>query len=1181
MTRLHLHDKTSHPYYIYAPDYRETSSGICVLHYLCHALNIAGHEAYVALCTVVNPQLRTPLLTGAIVERHKEAGKVPIVVYPEVITGNPLAGSVVVRYILNREGFLNGRGVGAADSDLFFYFAEDFRESNSHGTTMTVPVIDSQLFSPPTEPGKRDKSYLYQHRYPVEKIDFSQLPADIELLTFKEPKSLAELAEIFQGAKVLYSYEISTTCTLALLCGCPVIYFRGDHIHSLPFETTLGCSGAALFDEPGGFERARDSVGKIRDIWREIEHTFWAQFEDFVVQTQEAAGEHHCSLAPTVRDWLQQRTLSPIQAQLVADYQARQEGADLLIIVLDSDGAPASAMSRTLKSLDFWQQQARSRLGVTVFSPSPARLDLPVSAEWLDWSSELSQSLNSVIARSSAQWFIVLSAGDECVPSGMLRVDLRLPQTQALMVFCDEIYRVNKRMGPAFRPDINLDLLLSLPATIATHWLFRREAVVALGGFSADMPRAFEFDLILRMIEQHGLHVVEHIAEPLLISEVAELEDNPDEIAALSRHLDNRGYAHHQVQQLATRHYRVKYGNPAQPLVSILIHTTDHLGLLQRCVESILEKTRYPRYEVVIVDNDSETSEAINWLAGMASIGGEKVRIMSAPEPFNVSALDNYAARAARGEYLVLLSSVTAIIQEDWLDNLLNHALRPEVGIVGAKLLYPTGQLQHAGVLLGLGEAVDHPLLGAPGDAHGYMQRLTVDQNYSAVSAACLMVRRSVFDEVNGFDDDQFKVALAEVDLCLKAAELGYLTVWTPHCVLMHDGNVGQKSIDITRATAKRERFAADRENLFTKWLPSLAKDPAYNPNLSLNGSGFDVEGRAALTWRPLSWRPLPVVLAHPADSGLSANRRLTQPFQQACEAGRIEGVVSRSLLGVVELQRYQPDVILLQRRIDTTRLALMRELKAFSKAFKVLDFDQYPLGLEFSNSVNGGGADIRHAIGDALACVDRLVVPTPALAEIFQGQHPDIRVVPTLLGNDWAQVEAKREPSARPRVGCFMGALHDIDVTLIEPVLQALAGEVDWVFLDKAPLGLREYATETWLDVHGQFGPTQLAGLRLDLALIPLTLTIANHCRSNILALEYGACAIPVIASDVVGLRGALPLTRLPREPMRWISEIRAVLSDRAVCIAQGQQLCAAVRSDWILERDPVDRWLKTWLPA
>ena len=216
MTTPSVHGKPRHPYYIFAPDYRETSSGVCVLHYLCHVLNLSGYEAYLTPCQV-NPKLRTPILTEELRRHHRSIGLTPIAVYPEVMDGNPIGAPIVARYILNREGFLTGRAIDAQKSDLLFYYTQDFRGNSESSNLLLLPVIDSELFSPPTEPVQRSGNYLYLHRFDKSKVDYSILPDDIEVLSMANPKTLAELAQIFRTASTLYSYEISATCTEAML----------------------------------------------------------------------------------------------------------------------------------------------------------------------------------------------------------------------------------------------------------------------------------------------------------------------------------------------------------------------------------------------------------------------------------------------------------------------------------------------------------------------------------------------------------------------------------------------------------------------------------------------------------------------------------------------------------------------------------------------------------------------------------------------------------------------------------------------------------------------------------------------------------------------------------------------------------------------------------------------------
>ncbi|WP_219060393.1 glycosyltransferase [Pseudomonas sp. UMAB-08] len=1084
----------------------------------------------------------------------------------------------MVRYILNREGFLTGNSVEATEDDLFFYYAHDFRDDSIQTNMLTLPVIDSELFSPPSDPVVRTKSYLYLHRYAVNNVDFSLLPADIEILSLSNPKTLSQLADVFKTAHVLYSYEISATCTEAMLCGCPVIYLKGGHIETLPFTEHFGEAGSAMYDEPGGYERAKATVLDARARWLDIETTFWSQFEHFVALTQQAVKHYQdTGHSRPLRDWLKARTLTPMQSQLVAERRRiLQDKTSITAIVLHASG-DSQALQATLSSLANWQSQT-TRLRSVVLSEETPPDDVSPDIEWLPYPHELAVQLNAILESDSSDWFILLNAGDEFLSNGTLMLELELPgAAHCRMVYFDEIHRYGENRGVVLRPDINLDYLLSFPVSMARHWLFRRQYALEAGGLNSELPHALEFDLILRMIERDGLDGIGHVGEPLLVCNSPTLENNPDEITTLQRHLIARGYPQSEVIESPSRHYHVQYGHTEQPMVSIVIPTKDQLPMLERCVETLLEKTAYSHYEILIVDNGSQTPEARQWLANMEAIGGQKIRILRYPNPFNFSAMNNMAVREARGEYLVLLNNDTAILRDDWLDKLLNHALRPEVGIVGAKLLYPNATIQHAGVITGLRGPADHPFIGEPGSAPGYMQRRVLDQNYSAVTAACMMIRKSVYEEVGGMDEGAFKVAYNDVDLCLKVGALGYLTVWTPHALLLHEGSVSQNAAT-PNFDEKRKRFVQEQDAMYAKWLPTLAKDPAYNRNLSLNGGGFGLETNANLTWRPLSWRPLPVVLAHPADTMESGNYRIIMPFEAMRDAGLIDGFTSQAPLSVVDLERYSPDVIVLHRHINDERLEVMRRVKAFSPAFKVYDLDDDLLNLPTRHTYCMQlPTDVMKALAEGLSFVDRFVVSTPYMADLFAGLHPDIRIVENRLpAHLWQSLSAERQRGKKPRVGC----VTDVDLHLIEDVIKQLANDVEWVLMGKCPEHLRAFAREIYGNIEFSRHPAALASLNLDLALAPLEQTLFNDCKGNLRVIEYGACGFPVICSDVRAYQGDLPVTLVQNTTQAWLEAIHAHLDDKAASARLGGELRTKVLSEWMLDASNAVVWRDAWLP-
>jgi GT2 family glycosyltransferase/SAM-dependent methyltransferase/glycosyltransferase involved in cell wall biosynthesis len=807
----------------------------------------------------------------------------------------------------------------------------------------------------------------------------------------------------------------------------------------------------------------------------------------------------------------------------------------------------------------------------------PVHLVAASDGDWVD-------VLNLAITQCACDWIVVADAGDVFSRAGLLHAALRtLDAPDARAVCCDELRRLpDGTLGAAFRPDVNLDLLMSLPASMARHWLFRRERWLQAGGFDPVRREAAEFDLLLRLVEQGGIDGLLHAHEPLMATDTPALARHPQTREALLQHLRRRGYPDAAVDDDALPgRYRVRYGHAHRPLVSIVIPTRDQLPILQRCVESLLEKTAYPNYEVLIVDNASETEEARHWLAGVEAMQNPQVRILRHPGPFNYSAINNRAAALAGGEYLVLLNNDTAILRGDWLDALLNHALRPEVGVVGAKLLYPNGGVQHAGVVLGLRGPADHPFLGQPFDAAGYMHRLEVDQDYSAVTGACLMVRKSVYDEVGGLDEEAFKVSYNDVDLCLKVRTAGYLVVWTPHAVVMHEGSVSQTRVDTAAESAKQARFAGEQDAMYERWLPLLARDPAYNRHLALHGDGFEFEPSREIRWQPLAWRPVPVIRALAADQSGCGHYRIIQPLQAMVQEGLVQGLVGSGHATPVLLERYAPDTLVFQRQMLDAQIESMRRARRFSSSFKVYELDDYLPGIP-AKSAHWGTlpTDIVKSMRRALAQVDRFVVSTDALADAFAGFHADIRVVRNRLPPAWwAGLQGARGAGRRPRVGWAGGGGHRGDLELIADVVRELAGEVEWVFFGMCPEPLRRHVGEFHPPVDIERYPATLASLDLDLALAPLEKNLFNECKSNLRLLEYGACGFPVVCSDIGGYQdAALPVTRVKNRFKDWVAAIRMHLADRDATARAGDALQEAVRRDWMLQGEHLRAWRDAW---
>lgn len=875
-------------------------------------------------------------------------------------------------------------------------------------------------------------------------------------------------------------------------------------------------------------------------------------------------------------DWLESAAPTGNALRIILDHLAAHSprAPQLGVLILDRQGSLGDVIT-TVGSLSESRYPELVPMLVSANAEVVGEANIP--ARLVQDGSHV-EAINELVAGADLDWILVVDAGVEFTSTGLLAIAQKVasdPQCRALYADEFQLTELGAR-GACFKPDFNLDLLLSFPLSLCRYWFIRADVFQAEGGFDPIFADAMELEFILRLVERDGLVGLEHVDEVLLTSRVPQLRANPVEQVAIERHLEQRGYQA-RVESFLPGRYRIDYGHEVGPKVSIVVAVRDHLPLLQRCVDSLLEKTRYGHYELLLVDCESQEPATRQWLDGVEALDSEQVKVWRFAGELNYSAMVNAVAMSVESDYLLLLSHDVRIVHEDWLEQLLNHALRPEVGVVGAKVLDAMGCIEQAGIILGLHEVAGRTFVGEPGDAAGYMNRLQVPQNYSAVGSACMMVRREAFIAVDGMDAERLGAFYGDVDLCLRIRASGLLNVWTPDCVVMRDG-IDLPVLAIDGALARQAALKAEREQMLQRWLPVLARDPAYNANLSLSGHGFGFEYGTRRVRHPL----LPQVLCYPADATGCGHYRIRQPLEALREAGLVEGTFSGTHLTPVELERFGAQTVVFQRQIMDPQIEGMREVKALSGAFRVYELDDYLPNLPLKSAHRETmPRDVLKSLRQAVALTDRFVVSTAPLAEAFADLHSDIRVVPNCLPLPWwGNLRSRRRRGSKPRVGWAGGSSHQGDLELIADVVRELAGEVEWVFFGMCPEKLRPYVHEFHIGVPIELYPAKLASLDLDLALAPLEQNLFNDCKSNLRLLEYGACGFPVICSDVLCYRGDLTATRVKNRFKDWVDAIRMHLSDLKATAAAGDTLRAQVLGNWMLDGENLVRWRAAWLP-
>ncbi|MBO7338758.1 MAG: glycosyltransferase family 2 protein [Lachnospiraceae bacterium] len=481
-----------------------------------------------------------------------------------------------------------------------------------------------------------------------------------------------------------------------------------------------------------------------------------------------------------------------------------------------------------------------------------AKADGRIVYKKLDKNMGISGNTNACLTLASGEFIGLFDHDDVLHPSVLYEYVKAINEQGADYLYCDEITfksgDVNKMLTLHFKPDFAPDNLRA-NNYICHFSVFSRELLDGTELFRTQFDGSQDHDMILRLTD--NAKKIVHVPRVMYYwrshagSVASGIEAKPYAIAAakgaVAEHLKKHGFdgfAISSTRAFATI-FRIQYQILGRPKISIVIPNKDHVEDLKRCVTSILEKSTYDNFEIIIVENNSETSEIKEYYETLKE--NEKIKIVTYEGGFNYSAINNFGVRFADGEYILLLNNDTQVITPNWLEELLMYAQREDVGAVGAKLYYGDHTIQHAGVILGLGahRTAGHCHYKQERQNLGYMGRLCYAQNFSAVTGACLMVKKALYEEVGGLDES-FAISLNDVDFCLKLREKGLLNVFTPFCELFHFESTSRGLDD---QGEKAERYNKESERFREKWKAVLeAGDPYYNPNFSLDKSDFSLK---------------------------------------------------------------------------------------------------------------------------------------------------------------------------------------------------------------------------------------------------------------------------------------------------------------------------------------------------
>ena len=561
-------------------------------------------------------------------------------------------------------------------------------------------------------------------------------------------------------------------------------------------------------------------------------------------------------------------TLTPEIADRIRQKLTRLQRRPLISVLMPVYNVPEKWLVRAIESVrrqlyDQWElciaDDASTQPHIRKVLERYQRKDPRIKVVQRETNGHISAASNSALALAHGEFIALLDHDDELRPHALACVALELdahPEADLLYSDEDKIDENGHRYDQYFKPDWNPDLFL-VQNYISHLGVYRTLLVREVGGFRGGYEGSQDWDLAMRVVERTAPDRIRHIPKILY-----HWRSVPGSTAML---IGAKSYAVTAAEKVITEHFarvgvtatisptrgsywRVHYPLPdPAPRVTLIMPTRNRLNVLRPCVESVLEKTTYPNFEILIVDNDSDDPETLAYLGQLTTESAPRVRVVRFPGEFNFSALNNYAATQTNAPVLGLINNDLTVIDGGWLTEMVGHAVRPEIGCVGAKLYYPDDRLQHAGVILGIGGVAAHAWQSHPRGAAGQAHRNLLQQNLSAVTAACLVIRREVFQAVGGFDE-KLKVAFNDVDFCLKVRAAGYRNLWTPYAELYHHESASRGAEDTLE---KRDRFRGEVEYITAKWGDALVNDPAYNPNLTLTINDFTL----ALPPRP--WPPL------------------------------------------------------------------------------------------------------------------------------------------------------------------------------------------------------------------------------------------------------------------------------------------------------------------------------------
>ncbi len=1104
----------SYPYYIMTPNYTSSSLGIQVMHYLCHLLNEKGHKAWLVNAKP-NPAWNTPVLSDAQFNQHNAQGIPIIAIYPEIVSGNPLKAPVVVRYMLNREGVMNGNLIESSRDDLFFWYRQEFAGKYAD-PLLRLELYDLELFC--NDNPNKDLTLLYLNRIPESRVDFTKLPADIEILSMRNPLSLEDLAVKLKRARVLYSFESSGTNALAILCGCPVVALsiKGLEKYAVTASTLkdTGAAGYAWDDHPDSLKGVRESMGTLREKMLDRRSLANEQLVFFIAQTQrQAILKESERKKATLQGWLTSRTVPPHHPIFQLD---RAEFPRFLIAVHVNKGEEEK-LRQTLASIALQTQQ------VTVLVVGEVEPQLKMAEGQFVLKGNYLITLAAQVEQNTFDWLHNIPAGATYVAGAFATLLTFIRDTSALALCADEVWHQQGNDDiAAFRAAIDWDLYCHAPHLYLKRSVISRKGIVALGKQALRYDESYEFDLLCQLNGASGADTIVIYPDVLIQLDEpqcsqAEAIENEQVFEAYQQLKSHRQSTNDVIESL----------NPIEgttdnrgPMVSVILLAGNELSLIERAITGFLQNNSWPNVEIIIV-NHAHKNEALNeWIAGLATIDPETIRVLQLPIAWNPVALHNAAIEKARGQFFLFLDNQILFVMKNWLPGLMSMAIQPNVACVGPKIIGTNERIISAGVFIGPHGNAGHIGAGEHWQSSALAGRLLAVRQQRFMDGHCLLVSRESWVEAKGLDDHFMDLASAEIDMMFKMQQAGFISLWTPNSIVALDG--------------KARSYVSLYESVNTKKLALIKlchADIGYSARHSVEKQNFTSEEHLYSHWLADKQAGLQVVVFINVDNADLYSQRLSYLLNKLHLQRKISFLYFQEMPSLITIAKLKPKIMILSGDVSMPDAEEVEYFKKITECQLYYFISDELKSARLSRWVNYKLLDgwlVSH-------CKQQRWLETK--------KQKNIELLPMFFLQS-SVTELSAALPERPRVVCDARDLSSSDRKLLTEILAITADCISWVILGDINPEWNQWIDEAHRMKSGLLAIEDIEPLHIDLAVIIRTNNEENRFKDAFLQRFYLSCGLPIFCSNVESFDNHWPAVRVKNQVAEW----RRILSSSAI---------------------------------